>query len=288
VGLGGRFDSTNVIVPEACAITNIDFDHTQYLGDTLEAIAVEKAGVIKRGRPVVLGEIAPDPRRVILARAKELACPVHAPGREYRYTVDGPRREQVFCFENDVLAVGPTRLGLAGRYQGQNAATAVALATAVTPRFPKIDAQAIVEGLAAARWPCRLEQVLDDPPVVIDVAHNAAGARTLAETVAAPCVVVLAVSNDKDAAGMIEALEPITHALILTQFTGRRALAADRLAAAAGGRTHCRVASLAEAIERGLEQASQDHPLLIAGSIFTAGEARQILIDRHGAPPLEF
>jgi len=288
VGLGGRFDATNVIVPEASAITNIDYDHMRYLGDTLEEIAFEKAGIIKEGRPVVVGETKPAPRNVILARAAELDCPVQLLDRDFHYAISGAPRELRFCFESGTMSFGPTPLGLAGSYQGENAATAVALAMVLAARFPKIDAQAIITGLRAARWPCRLEKVLDWPPVIIDVAHNVAGARKLAEDVSVKCVVILALSNDKDAAGIIEALGPITHTLILSQFSSERSLPMDRLCAAASNHPHRSAADLVEAVELGLELASPTRPLLITGSIFTAGSARRTLIERHGAPPLRF
>lgn len=288
VGLGGRFDATNVIVPEVSAITTIELEHTRYLGDTLEEIAFEKAGIIKRGRPVVVGEVKPEPRDVILARADELGAPVLLRDRDFHYSVAGPALALDFSFESEALSIGPLRLGLAGRFQGENAATAAAVATLLPQRFPKVDAQAVRTGLESVRWPCRIEKVMDAPPVFIDVAHNAAGARRLAAELDIPCVTILAVSNDKDAVGIVEALAPRTDTLILTEFPGARALPIAKLRAAASTHPHQEAKNLAEAIELGLSYASDDRPLLITGSIFTAGEARKILIERHGAAPMRF
>ena len=286
-GMGGRLDSTNVVKPLATAITNIALDHTRYLGDTLEQIAFEKAGIIKPGIPLVLTETASPARDVILDRAARLGSPIHELGRDFRFEIGGPPLEQRFSYESASLRLDSTPLGLAGAHQGANAAAAVALTELLMPVFPRIDAAVIVEGLRSVRWPCRLEKVLDEPPVIIDVAHNPAGARQVAQALAR-CVTLVAVSSDKDAAGIIEALSPITEDLILTQYSAPRSLKVEDLKAAAGRRPCHAVPSLTEAIELGLRLADASKPLLITGSIFTAGEARQYLIERHGAPPLLF
>ncbi|MDQ1257898.1 MAG: dihydrofolate synthase / folylpolyglutamate synthase, partial [Candidatus Hydrogenedentes bacterium] len=155
VGLGGRFDATNIITPEAVAITNIELDHTKYLGDTLPEIAFEKAGIIKPGRPVVVGETKPEPRDVILARAAEMDAPVRLMGRDFTYELSGPPETLEFSFETPLVKLGPTPLGLVGRFQGHNAAIAVTLALDLVPRYPKITAKAIETGLREVCWPCR-------------------------------------------------------------------------------------------------------------------------------------
>ncbi len=288
VGLGGRFDATNVIMPEVSAITSIDYDHTRYLGNTLASIAFEKAGIIKEARTVVVGEIQPEPRDVILKRAEELGCPVLLRERDFDFTLSGPPMEPLFAFESDALSLRPAPLGLLGKFQGENTATAVATAVTLMPRFPMIDQAAILAGLANVRWPCRLEKVLDDPPVLIDVAHNAGGARKLALNLPPDCIVLLAVASDKDAAGIIEALAPHAHTFILSQFTGTRAMPVDDLCAAAGNRPYHRVPNLADAVAKAIDLASTERPLLVTGSIFTAGEVRAVLIGKYGAEPLCF
>jgi dihydrofolate synthase/folylpolyglutamate synthase len=284
VGMGGRFDSTNIITPWATAITNIALEHTKYLGDTLEAIAFEKAGILKPGVPMVCAETAPGPGWVIRARAEELACPIRWLGEDFQFTL----KNGEFRYESERLSLGPVALGLAGAFQGANAAVAVGLAELVREHIPALDDAAMAAGLREAKWPCRLEQVLDSPPVIVDVAHNPAGIRELARSLSGPHVVVLAVAADKNAAEMVEAVKPLARPLILTQFTGRRALPADALCAAAGGSDHLRVDTLEEAIRAGMGLASKNTPLLIAGSLFTAGEARRILIEQYGAAPLRF
>jgi len=287
VGMGGRFDATNVITPLACAITNIDFEHTQYLGDTLGKIAFEKAGIIKPGVPVVIAETQAEPLKVILERARELGAPAYCLGRDFDYEIDGAPFALRFTYRSETLALDSVPLGLTGAYQGANAAASVALAERLGSHFPGLDGEAIVQGLREARWPCRLERVLDDPPVIIDVAHNPAGARKLAAELG-DCVVVLALSFDKDGAGVIEALAPIARELILTQFQGRRAKPLDELAGAAAGRPHTRAENLDAAIALGLSLASASLPLLITGGLYTAGEARQILVKEYAAKTLKF
>ncbi|MBI5092139.1 MAG: bifunctional folylpolyglutamate synthase/dihydrofolate synthase [Candidatus Hydrogenedentes bacterium] len=255
VGMGGRFDSTNVVLPEVCAITNIDLEHTKYLGDTLEKIAFEKAGIIKPKIPVVVSESNRSPRDVILERARVLNSPVRLAGRDFTYGVSGPPFAQHFRYESATLRLGPTAFGLSG--------------------------------LRDARWPCRLERVLDRPPVIIDVAHNAAGARKLAQELP-PCVVILAVSSDKDAAAMAGAFASVARHLILSEFSGRRALPAHDLSSALRGFAHQVISPLSDAIEAGLALANESLPLVITGSIFTAGEARSLLIQSKGAAPLRF
>ena len=290
VGMGGRLDSTNVLTPLATAVTNIDLEHTAYLGDTLEEIAYEKAGIFKPGVPAVVGERRAAPQQVILGRAQELGCPVSVLGKDFDFSIAGPVWEQRLTYQGTRFSFEDTPLALAGRYQGENAALAIALLEALVPAYPKLDEAAVRAGLAEVRWPCRLERIpCGDgvPPVIIDVAHNVAGARRLAE--AAPgCVTVLSTASDKDVPGMLGALAPNAKHLILTEFQGKRALPLEALSRAAGEAPHECVPHLRDAIARGLELATPDAPLLITGSIYTAGEARNLLIQEHGAPPLAF
>ena len=287
VGMGGRLDSTNVITPCATAITTIDLEHTRYLGDTIEQIAYEKAGIIKPDVPVVVGETKTAALGVILARAEELRSSAHLLGRDFSCAITGEPFQQRFTYEGPNMRIEQTPLSLAGAYQSANAAVAVALAGRLTSGFPRVDRAAIQKGLNEARWPCRLEKVMNDPPVIIDVAHNPAGARTLARELP-PCVILLAVSADKDASGMIAALDPIATKFILTQFDGPRALSAQKLSETTTSHPSRTIPNLREAVETGLRLASAQHPLLITGSIFTAGQVRQILTQQHGAPPLQF
>ncbi len=294
-GMGGRLDSTNVIRPEATAITNIDLEHTQYLGDTLEKIAFEKAGILKHGVPVVIGERAQGPRGVLLERARALQSPAAVLDRDFTYALTGARPSQHFHYQSENLTLEKVPLALAGDHQGANAAIAATLAQTLGGKFPRLTEQSIAAGLANAAWPCRLEHFqvrppnnAQDPlPVIIDVAHNVAGAQKLAKELDA-CVTILAIASDKDARGMIDALAPIASPLLLTTFDGKRALPLDALRQAAAHLPHISAPNLPEAIAQGLSRATPARPLLITGSIYTAGEARQLLVDAYRAPPLRF
>ena len=288
VGMGGRLDSTNVIYPEATAITNIALEHTRYLGSTLEKIAFEKAGIIKEGVPTVIGEERPGPQRVLLDRAEEANAPLRLIGKDFEFRVEGKTFQQMFCYDSNDFSLGPIPLALPGRYQAANAAVAVATARHLSKRFSKLDADAITRGLCEARWPCRLERVMEDPRVIVDVAHNEAGAEELFAALESPCVVVLAVSSDKNADAMLRRIKPLADPLILTQFSGRRALPVDELCAKAHPGPYLRADTLKEAIDTGMSLASKERPLLIAGSLYTAGEAREILTANFGADPIRF
>ncbi len=287
VGMGGRFDSTNILVPEVCAITNIDMDHTQYLGDTPAAIAFEKAGILKPGVPAVIGETGREALPVIREQAALRKAPLHCLGPEYTCEAGGTAWNPVMTYRGFGREWTGLALGLAGAHQVHNAALAVSTALLLCDAFPRITEREIRMGLSSARWPGRLERVLDTPPVFMDAAHNPAGCRALARTLER-CVLVFSVSADKDAAAMMDILAPIASPLILTTYQGGRALPIDRLLRQAGGRKVLSFPRMDEALEAGMRHACKEKPLLITGSIYGAGEARRILMERYGAAPLPF
>lgn len=289
VGMGGRLDSTNVILPLAAAITNIDFEHTAYLGDTLEAIAGEKSGILKPGVPAVAGAMPDGPLGVIEAQARAAGCTLWRSGRDFRHACRGGPWDLRLDYAGPGVRIEDAPLGLAGWHQAGNAAIALAVAETVCSKLPALDAGAMRDGLAEARWPGRLERVLDDPPVIIDVAHNAAGARELARAVR-PCAAIFAVSSDKDARAMLEILAGACPKFILTEFAGKRSLGLEALSAAAHGLVDAvPAANMAEALEMGICAArAGGGPLLITGSIYAAGEARRLLTSAYGAPPPRF
>ncbi len=287
VGMGGRFDSTNVVQPIATAITNIDLEHTAFLGDTIAAIAGEKAGIIKPGVPVVTAERNPEALAVFRAASNARKAPLLEVEHDKIYTVSGSPWAQQMDFHSDTLTITACPLGLPGAYQGANAAVAIALADQITTAFPRLDATTIATGLQTASWPCRLERVLQSPPTFIDVAHNEAGAQRLADHLD-PCVMVFAASSDKDAAAMLRALQPKAKHLLITRFEGKRAASTEALSAHLVPGSYAVHPTLPEAIKAGMALASESTPLVITGSIYAAGEAREYLIQHHGATPLQF
>lgn len=287
VGMGGRFDSTNIVKPEVCAITNIDMDHTQYLGNTRAAIAFEKAGILKPGVPAVVGETGEEALPVIREQAALRKAPLHCFNGDYSFEAGGTTWHPIMAYRGLGVEWADLALGLAGAHQAHNAALAVTMALLLRDTFPHITEPAIREGLSSARWPGRLERVLDSPPVFMDAAHNPAGCQVLAHALER-CVVVFSVSSDKDAASMIDILSPIAAPLILTAYQGGRSMPIDLLRQQAGRHKALCFARMEEALDTAMKLASEERPLLITGSIYGAGEARQILMERHGASTPSF
>lgn len=221
-GLGGRLDSTNVVDPLAAGVTAIGLDHTELLGDTLEAIAGEKAGIYKRGRPAIVGERDAHVRGVLAARAEAAGA---APVRVVAETTvvrgvalhGGGTRFDVEMPWGDRHVALPLETPLVGAFQPYNVVTALAMVDAAGARY-RLPPDAIAGALRATRLPGRLQRV---GRYLFDVAHNPDGARTLAASLAAldlprPCAVLLAVLADKDWRGIVDALGPVADHLVLT------------------------------------------------------------------------
>lgn len=238
VGLGGRLDATNAVDPVAAAITSIDFDHEQYLGNTLAAIAGEKAGVIRHGIPVVAGPLVPEARDVIVS-----ACA--AAGGRFIEADSGVRVESTneggrtsARIRTAVRDYGWVPLGLRGEHQVVNALVAVRLLEELEPMLP-IGPDAIVAGLRDVRWPGRLQMIetSDGRRVLLDAAHNPAGAWALASYLRRefpePLPLVFGAMRDKDVALMLKALLPVAAKMVMTQPSIARAYPADELAAIA-------------------------------------------------------
>ena len=265
VGLGGRLDSTNVIEPIVTAITSIDFDHQQYLGNTLAEIAGEKAGIIKPGVPVIVGDVAPEAFAVIDAVARErgtMLIRASDGGRDY----------------------GPIRLGLRGAHQEANAKVAMRVLETLDRLGIAIPAGAIVDGLTTVTWPGRLEHrvLADGHELVLDAAHNPAGAAALASylhSLSGPKpTLVFGAMRDKDVDAMLTVLLPAFGRLIVTRPSNPRAADPDELAA--------RVRALApalpvEVVESPLAAvaaaAATSRLVVVAGSIFLLGDVMQAL-----------
>lgn len=288
VGLGGRFDSTNTLTPEITAITTIGLEHTQYLGDTIEKIAFEKAGIIKPRVPLVVGDVGPVALEVIEEQAREKHAPTRIAGTDYHYEALGTAMAPACSFDNGTIQLGPVPLGLSGAYQAHNAAVATELAYGLQVSFNRITDQTITEGLATASWPCRLERVLDKPPTTLDVAHNEAGAAALAEAMEPGSIVVFAVSSDKNAGAMLATLASKAGRFIITEFANRRSVPAAELAKHAEPWPHEVAKDMQSALRQAFEHAHGRVPVYITGSLFMAGEARGLLESEYGAVPMRF
>lgn len=238
VGLGGRFDATNVVDPVASAIVSIAFDHEAYLGDTLEKIAYEKAGVIRPGCPTVVGDLPDAAGRVVRAVCDERgAARVDASAG---CTVDASRHAGLtrLALSTPRGSYGPLTMALRGRHQVSNAVVAVRLLEAIDAVGVRVSRAAIESGLTSTKWPARLS--LYERPggrrLLVDGAHNPAGAATLAEYVdeewPGGLPLVFGAMRDKHVTGMVEALVSVARPLVLTTAPGRRAAGAHELARA--------------------------------------------------------
>src|SRR5512143_3207423 len=172
VGMGGRLDSTNVVTPLVSVITNIDIEHTEYLGGTLEQIAGEKAGIIKPGVPVVTGAMQPEAKGVIEREAAAKGSPVYLLAREFRAVNVVAGREQVFDYRGLDAAYRGLHVRMLGRHQVDNASLALAAVECLRDAGVAVDETAVRRGLERALWEGRLERVAQGPDIYLDGAHN--------------------------------------------------------------------------------------------------------------------
>ncbi|AQQ15904.1 Folylpolyglutamate synthase [Corynebacterium glaucum] len=299
VGMGGTWDATNVIDADVSVITPVGMDHQAFLGETVSEIAAQKAGIIAPGeRVAVVAEQDEDAMHAILERAVEVDAAVARAGRDF--TV-GEAVVAVGGQQLTLNGLGGTYddvfLPLAGAHQAANASVALAAVEAffgASSEHP-LDADAVREGLGEVTVPGRLERVHVDPIVLVDAAHNPAGADSLAATMQRDfnfqsVIGVVSIYEDKDARSMLTALEPVCAELVITRNHSPRAMEAHDLGEIAAdifGDYRVRVEEhLGAALELAIELAEEDGPegggVLVTGSIATAGEARAYLRARKG------
>jgi dihydrofolate synthase/folylpolyglutamate synthase len=271
VGLGGRLDATNIVTPVAAAITSIDFDHQAQLGYTLSSIAFEKAGVIKTGIPVICGDLPPEAERIIKAVCAE---------RGARFI---PAAETVRL--PDIL--GEEDVSLRGAHQRGNATVAAALLGELDRMGIRCDADAVRTGLTRTAWPGRLEHLRHDgAEILLDAAHNPAGAKALAtylrESGWTGCALVFGAMQDKDVAAMLAELAPHCAWVICTTPDTPRALPAAALAAVAREvpRATWNVSDVPSPAAALAAACRVNARVVVAGSIFLIGPLRGILRER--------
>ena len=271
VGLGGRLDATNATEPAVSAIVTVDLDHTGTLGTTLVAIAREKAAIARAGRPLVCGVAEEGARAVIRERCREIGA-IFVPVPPLPPDLAPP---------------------LAGAHQRHNAAVALAtLAAAADALGFRLRDDAVRAGFAATRWPGRLQVVPGSPPLLLDGAHNPAGALALAEHLAATGgvapVLVFASMQDKDVEGLLRPLLPHVERIVATAPRVGRALAPEELARRAralGARAEA-VASSKEALERAVQLAGPRGRVVVAGSLYLVGEILALVEGREARGPV--
>lgn len=286
VGLGGRLDATNVIDPAVAVITTIGLDHQEFLGDTIDSIAREKAGVIKPGRPVIIGNVPEEARAVLVATAAEVGAPVRWLGRDFCRSNEGPLAYRGCGGELENLT-----LPLRGQHQRDNAATAIAAAMQLRGQFHIPDA-ALRRGIAQVRWPGRLDVVQTQPLIILDGAHNADGIAALIHEL--PGIVggravhlLFGVMRDKRWQPMVAALGAHIARVTVAPTLPPRGEDPEELAKVFA--RYCPV-SIASSPLQGLEDlvrtVGDGDAILVAGSLFLVGETYPYFLNRCGQPGL--
>uniref|UniRef100_A0A7U3YDD2 Dihydrofolate synthase/folylpolyglutamate synthase n=1 Tax=Geobacillus sp. (strain Y4.1MC1) TaxID=581103 RepID=A0A7U3YDD2_GEOS0 len=284
-GLGGRFDSTNVIYPILSIITNIGYDHMNILGETLEKIALEKAGIIKSGVPVITAVNQPEAWAVIAGKAKSLKAKTYRLGEDFSIVQheaneDGER----FSVETVFSQYPDLNITMFGAHQVQNAAVAVMAADYLRMCYSfLIEKEHIYEGLEKAKWIGRFERISNKPLIIIDGAHNAEGIRSLVDTVRLhypnkDVHVLFAALADKPLEQMIPPLAGIAKTITFTSFNFPRAASAEQLAALCDHPDKACITDWERWLKEKRKQKRSDDLFLITGSLYFIAEVRKLLL----------
>ncbi|TMI82524.1 MAG: bifunctional folylpolyglutamate synthase/dihydrofolate synthase [Bacillati bacterium ANGP1] len=290
VGIGGRLDATNVLDPLVAVLTPISYDHMEILGGTLTEIATEKAGIIRAGGRVAASP-QPDEALRTIARASEAQ---HARlvlvGRDVEARIEAVSLAGVRATIRGLRGTYPIRLPLLGRHQGVNAATAIAAVELLADRVGPVSAGAVRRGLAAVRWPARVELIETRPYTIVDMGHNPASMAALRETLqellgGRRLVLVFGMLETKDYRTVTAMIAPLADAVVTTTPDNPHALPAAALAAEVRKYT-ARVTALPDrrdAVEHGRALAGPEDVLVVTGSVYLVGEAREWLRRRKPA-----
>ncbi len=278
IGLGGTYDAVNVIIPLVSVISSISYDHMGILGRTLAEIAANKAGIMKPGVPAVTVPHPPEALAVVYATATDVGAPLWVADAEL-ITQLVPRGVPI------PYPVPPMPTQLRGVFQRQNARLAVAAALRLQAAGLPIDSAAMMHGLAEAHWPGRFELIPGAPAVLIDGAHNGDSAQQLAKALQAELtyeriILILGTSRDKDIAAIAAPLVPLADTVILTRSTHPRAMDIDRIAPAVT--PHLRgdlliSPTVEAALQTAREHATPNDLIVVTGSLFLVGAAREAL-----------
>ena len=287
VGLGGRLDSTNVVNPLLSVITNVTRDHEEVLGRSLLTIAGEKAGIVKKGRPFITAATQPRVLRFFSKICREREAPFYRVGKDVRCD---PIGEKNFHYEGLRRKLWSLHLNLPGPHQIINATTALGATEVLEDLGYPVSTEAMIRGLKEVHWPGRLEMVRSSPRVVLDGAHNPAGAEALREALKNEfhydrLVLLFGIMKDKDLKSILQTLAPLADRIILSKPHMERASSPAGLLKALGrlGARAEMIEDLPAAIERGLALTRPGDLLCITGSLYTVGEARGYLLRGDGA-----
>ncbi len=283
-GLGGRYDAVTAANAEIAAITRIDLDHQEYLGNTIEEIAAEKAAIIRQGSSVVIGAQDPRALSVILERCKKLGIFPHSANKQFIFQLDvSSVSDSVGEFDTGPPSDLGVQLGLNGRHQVENAHTALMVASTLAIDFGfDISEDQIKAGLKHAQHPGRLERI---GRFLLDGAHNPSGAKALRayldEFVSEPITLVFGAMRDKSVGGIAEVLWRRAERIILTTPANSRAMTGEELASFApagiGAERLIKSDNVAEAIEKAREVTPPDGLIVVTGSLYLVGEVKKLL-----------
>ena len=283
VGLGGRLDATNILSPAISLITTIDFDHENFLGRSLRVIAAEKAGILKKGVPVAVALQRPEVLEVILHRAKELGCPIVETSLAYRVDHESLLKGCVRAQITEIATGWTATLApqLPGRFQLQNAITAVAAARTLAARGYRIPQEAIKQGIALAVWPGRLEKLQSRPDIYVDGAHNPGAARELAafwqENFAGRRIFLLyGALRDKAVDEIAGLLFPQATEVVLTEPRTSRAISASQLSEIAAhlAAQSSVIPEAEQALDYLVSKARPEDAVFVTGSLYLVGQLR--------------
>ena len=286
-GLGGRLDSTTAANASVCAITQLSFDHEEYLGHTIEDIAAEKAAIIRAGSRVVIGKQQEKALAVILQRCEEMGVVPFVDGcRSTIVDVSADGRFSV-VFETETIRYEKTRLSLRGRHQVENAAVAIQLAEVLNSEGFSISQAATIAGIEHASHPGRLEFIRSEPTFLLDGAHNPAGALALHsflnDFAKRPLTMVFGAMRDKRLEEIAETLFPLADNLVLTTINNPRSATIDTLISLAERFASGRVTETSmsnEAVDTALDLTPSSGMICITGSLYLIGETRQWIQER--------
>ncbi|MFZ5645275.1 MAG: bifunctional folylpolyglutamate synthase/dihydrofolate synthase [Bacillota bacterium] len=287
VGLGGAIDSTNVVIPEVSVITNVAMDHMEYLGNTVSEIASVKAGIIKKGVPLVTAATG-DALQVILQRSEEMCSPVTIVGKDVRWT------EIKHSLDGQFLDIKGARgeyknlfLPLLGSHQQVNAATAVAAVEVLAGNKAIAPDYAVERGIARTVWPARLEIIKHTPTIIVDAAHNFDGATSLKSALneylqGKRIILVMGMLGDKERSKVMAKLAPGAAAVVVTKPNSPRA--GDWHMLGDEARKYANrvdvIEDIAEAVHAGVNMAGPEDVVVITGSFYMVAEAREVLLGR--------
>lgn len=283
VGMGGRFDATNVVKPCVSVITTISGEHQKFLGESLNQIAREKAGIVKSGVPVVCGVEEAGAYQTIKKRAEELKAPFYGVfHRKDSFSVRKTKTEYSFIYRSDEerYVFSPS---LQGEHQGRNAAVAIAACEQLSTGWKRLEKDKIIEGIEETSWEGRLEVVSREPLVILDGAHNVEGALALKkyieDSLPSPLIFLFAVMQDKEIEKIADILFPQAEKVILTRFPYFKAASPDDIETKTPGYQDriIKEPDPRKALKLAVRRAGPDGCVVAAGSLFLVGEIKKII-----------